>query len=108
MIERIIKSLQTTRATEQMIETVKRLYRSQTDAELEEFVATTFRNQKLPTIILTLNSTKLLNPNIPSDAAAFLHYLKLDAEEIFERGYQEEGSELLRLHDRLLSFLEKG
>lgn len=107
MLERIIQRLQTTRATEHMIETVRKLYRSQTDAQLKEFVATTFRNQNLPTFIVTLNSTKLLNPNIPSEAAAFLHYLKQDAEEIIERGHQEEGSELLRLHDRLLSFLEQ-
>ena len=107
MLDLIIQTLKSTRATEHMIETVRRLYQSKTDAQLEEFVASTFSSEKIPTAIVTLNSSKMLNENIPSDAAAFLHFLKQNAEEIIERGNHKIGSELLKLHDRLLTYLEQ-
>ncbi|UCH94514.1 MAG: hypothetical protein JSV88_30190 [Candidatus Aminicenantes bacterium] len=107
MIDKITQILKSLRATDRMMKVVRDLYDCNTSTELEEFVAKNFKQDKTTSLVVTLDSTLRLNENIPSDVAAFLHFFKRFSDEAIASGYESEGSLMMQLHDKLLSFCEQ-
>jgi hypothetical protein len=93
-------------STERLLSTVDKLYRAQSDQQLEEFVNTVFEKDAadVPGIWIDGTSATHLDSSISHDAASFLHYIRTRSEFAIEDGFSAEGELLRNLATRLEEF----